>query len=232
MFEADEAMLEPSHTTDLSADDGAVINLGNVDGDVITNPELDVDIEYVELDEAEPFEMDEPGQEPYEDEGQPADNQEEEPADGGQPTDDADQPDDRGEPPADGGDEGESHDQHDGPQREWEYDTYNGPIDASNQDRPWPDDGDDGNELPDRSPEVYWETWVEDTFGAEALEHDPVDYLAEVLPWLRPEQLEGLSWEDLTWEDVYHLVAPYNTLAGNGAGSNLLDFLGSLFSGG
>jgi len=223
MFEADEAMLEPSHTTDLSADDGAVINLGNVGGDVITNPELDVDVEYVELDEAEPYETDEPGQEPYEDEGQPADNQEESPADGGQPPED-EQPPDGGEPPADGGDEGELPDQHDGPQLGWEYDTYNGPIDAANQDRPWLDDGDEGNGLPDRSPPVPWENWVEDTFGAEALEHDPVDYLAEVLPWLSPEQLEGLSWEDLTWEDIYHLVAPYSTVAG-GQQQSIWDFL-------
>jgi hypothetical protein len=85
MFEADDPMLESSHTSDFAADDGAVINLGDIGGDVITNPELDVDIEYVELDEGDPYEM-----EPPEDGDQtPEDPYDDPPEAGDQTTDDS-----------------------------------------------------------------------------------------------------------------------------------------------
>ena len=224
MFEADDPMLESSHTSDFAADDGAVINLGDIGGDVITNPELDVDIEYVELDEGDPYEM-----EPPEDGDQtPEDPPEDPPEDGDQtpddPPEDGDQtPDDPPEDPPEGQGFGIGTTQ------------YEAPIDLDGiLDHPGRGHGDEDDvfeyEGPDLRPAEPWESWVISAFGYEALEHEPADLFAQVHPSLTPEMLEGLTWEDLTWEDLYEHV----TAAGDAqptVGTSIVDFLVSAYRG-
>jgi hypothetical protein len=69
--EADETLSDASQTHNFEADDGAVINLGDIGGDVITNPELNVDLGFHN---AELYETDGPD-ELYEDKGPLPDGQ-------------------------------------------------------------------------------------------------------------------------------------------------------------
>jgi hypothetical protein len=211
MFEADDPMLESSHTSDFAADDGAVINLGDIGGDVITNPELDVDIEYVELDEGDPYEM-----EPPEDGDQTPEG----------PPEDGDQtPDDPPEDPPEGQGFGIGTTQ------------YEAPIDLDGiLDHPGRGHGDEDDVLeyegPDLRPAEPWESWVISAFGYEALEHEPADLFAQVFPELTPEMLEGLVWEDLTWEELYEHVLDHTSSIAGGAQGNFWELLVSLASGG
>jgi hypothetical protein len=94
--------VDASQAWHFHADDGAVVNLGNIGGDVITNPELDVDLrfgkgeltDYQEEGEA-PEDQDQPPD--YEDQGEPPEDQDQPPdyENQGEPTEDQDQPPDQ-----------------------------------------------------------------------------------------------------------------------------------------
>ena len=79
--------VDASQAWHFHADDGAVINLGNIGGDVITNPELDVDLRFGK---GELTDYQEEGEAP-EDQDQPPDYD-----DQGEPPEDQDQPDQSG----------------------------------------------------------------------------------------------------------------------------------------
>lgn len=107
MFYEQHITIDASQEWHFEADDGAVINLGNIGGDVITNPEVDVDVEYGEG--GYPPKMEEPepnGEQPPpegEDEGEPPEQPPEEP--GYEPPkyegpDEAAPPEGEGEPPS------------------------------------------------------------------------------------------------------------------------------------
>lgn len=90
--------VDASQSWHFEADDGAVINLGNIGGDVVTNPELDVDLGFGR---GELAEQDEEKAPEYEDEGKPPEYDENEPEyDEQQPEYDEQQPEyDEGKPP-------------------------------------------------------------------------------------------------------------------------------------
>lgn len=218
MFEHDDALSDVSHTSDFAADDGGVINLGNIGGDVITNPELDVDLDYVEPEADDPYGMEQPDDEMYDDEAEPPDGHGEPPGEEGLPPggDDHDTPVDEEQPtgqhedetPADEGETPDPDGGNDGQPTApggsgFPFDQL---IDPQVRDIDLPEGfgagaGDDANELPDRSPAEPWESWVRDMFGGEALESTPGEWAAENLPHWAAEVLD-----DMTWEEVYEAM--------------------------